>query len=436
MTAVILSLGSSLWPFAALPFLALLLSNVIWARRLLIALLLALLAALLPLPLRMFHYGDGFVLRLTLLLALGGGAAGIWLRPRLSRQALAWRDDPVIAGLGEAFGAAFAAMILATYLGWLALAPTLIALAFLPGKPRATQRTIAVFAFYGALWAIGGGGLGGGYRGGADGQIARLLLSAMGILLFCLLLMPRRGYPWVVAVFAPLCAFILWTIGRPTSSSDDWAAWGAAFAIAWLVVALLAAGVRWLIDLGRGARNPLPPIDWTPAWVGIAITFTVALSWVFAPTLARLVGGWGAMSIGAITAATLAWLGWQAAGRSRWITGAIAATLFAGMAYVLSWPAVVGRAAEDAALGRPYCIMIGDGGRGFRTATSPIDLSPILMRATEYPQLRNQHAVLIIDGAAPRNFSYRKGRFADVARNGPDRDEPLCKPARRWAAKL
>ena len=114
----------------------------------------------------------------------------------------------------------------------------------------------------------------------------------------------------------------------------------------------------------------------------------------------------------------------------------IGATILVGIAAILSWPPIVARAAEDRAAGQPYCIMIGDGDRDYRPARTMLDLSPLLMRATEVPSLRNQHALLILPAGGGLHFSYR-GRLFERGYEGAEYvDHALCTPQRDFAEKL
>jgi hypothetical protein len=50
------------------------------------------------------------------------------------------------------------------------------------------------------------------------------------------------------------------------------------------------------------------------------------------------------------------------------------------------------------------------------------------MRASENPTLRNQHGLLILPDGPPRNFSYRRVGFIDVADMVSRNDERRCRP--------
>lgn len=260
----------------------------------------------------------------------------------------------------------------------------------------------------------------------------QLLLIALPALL---LVTPRNLYGWTLAVLVLATTWLAWEIGRPLSMSEDWGALGRMLATGAILVWLAAYGLRALIDFIVSRKFPVDRIDYRPFRASLAIAGTFWCGWWFAAPLARWLGGWPVLLAGGVAAIFLLALGWRT-DRGNWVFASIGATILVGIAAIWSWPPIVARAAEDRAAGQPYCIMIGDGDRDYRPARTMLDLSPLLMRATEVPSLRNQHALVILSAGGGLHFSYR-GRLFERGFEGAEYvDHPLCTPQRDFARSL
>jgi hypothetical protein len=248
------------------------------------------------------------------------------------------------------------------------------------------------------------------------------------LLALSLLFIPRENYPWLVALVAPITGWLLWELNRPFSYADDWAPLGRLLGTSLMLFFGACALLRWLVGLWLNRRGDLPQIDWTPGIAGIAVTLLAGAGWAFGPLAAHAIGGWTLIFLTGAIAVALLVMGWRWQDRRRWIAGASGLTLIAGIASILSWPGTVARAAMISAGDLPYCIMIGDGEGDYRPARTLLDLSPLLMRATETPYLRNQHALLVMSQGAAPHFSYGRQRF-EVGNEGADYiNNPICKP--------
>jgi hypothetical protein len=259
-------------------------------------------------------------------------------------------------------------------------------------------------------------------------------LLFLGLPLF-LLLAPRKIYGWVLGVFVLAVGWLSWELGRPMSMDNDWGPWGQMIVMGAMLLWLAAYGLRALIDLIVSRKFRLDPIDYRPFRAGLAIVLTGWSGWQFASPIARWVGGWTLLIIGAAVSLFLLTFAWRSV-RGRWVLIPVGATIIVGMVNILSWPPAVARAAEARAVGQPYCIMIGDGDGDYRPARTVLDLSPLLMRATESPHLRNQHALLIFRGGGGLHFSYRRERFEQGYEGDEYVDHPLCTPRPFFAAQL
>lgn len=255
------------------------------------------------------------------------------------------------------------------------------------------------------------------------------------VLPLLLLFTPRRAYGWVLALLVLAIGWLWWEILRPVSMSDDWAWAGQGLAIIAMVSWAVIYGLRTLVDAILSRRYQVCAIDYRPFRSALAITGTAWAGWLFGPPMARWFGGWPVVLAGVAVASFLLVLG-RRAERGQWVFFGIGVTIFAGIAGILSWPPAVARAAAVRAAGQPYCIMIGDGDGDYRAARTLLDLSPLLMRASETPRLRNQHALLIFHGGGGLHFSYRGKRFEHGSEGDEYIDNPLCTPRSNFASEL
>jgi hypothetical protein len=273
--------------------------------------------------------------------------------------------------------------------------------------------------------------------------LGSLLLSALA-----LLLMPRRAYPWTVALVIPLMVFVLWAVTRPMTIDNDWGPLDAAifmFAIMLSGGAMLLRGVFAAVwTLKAGDALP-PPLDWTPMQASSAAAVTFGVGWAFAPTLSRLIGP-AAMIIVGMAGAVAALI--YAANRLRrprndgrrtsgWVSLAVGLTLLTGITVALSIATNVVRAAERFANDHPYCLLIADGGNDYRLARSVLDLTPLTMRATESgSHAHNHHAqinVAVRGTVVHHHWSYMHGGF-DAWSNGSEIES--CAPSLHFAVDL
>lgn len=250
-----------------------------------------------------------------------------------------------------------------------------------------------------------------------------------------LLLAPRKIYGWVLGVLVLATGWLSWELGRPMSMDNDWGPWGQMIVTGAMLLWGAAYGLRALIDLIVSRKFRLDPIDYRPFKAGLSVSLTGWSGWLFAAPVARWVGGWTLLIAGAAVALLLLTFAWRSA-RGRWVLIPVGATMVIGMVNILSWPSAVARAAETRAAGQPYCIMIGDGDGDYRPARAVLDLSPLLMRATESPNLRNQHALLIFRDGGGLHFSYRREQFERGYEGDEYVDHPLCTPHRSFASQL
>jgi hypothetical protein len=263
----------------------------------------------------------------------------------------------------------------------------------------------------------------------------KLFLLALLGLPIALIVAPRAVYGWVNGLCWVLVGFLMWEGSRPSSieSGSDFAM---AFAVVWGTFLGASWGVRAIFDAWYYRGREAPPIDYRPLWACLAIVATGWAGWLLGPTLARLFLPLSVLLIASIVAVALGFAAWHFAGRARWVSAAAAMTMIVGVVAILSWPSRITQAAQNQAHGRAYCLMVADGGVDYRPVTSRLDLTPLMMRASEYPWLRNQHGLMVMVDTPPRNFSYRQAAFADVANETPDPERPLCRPVRDFADRL
>lgn len=266
-------------------------------------------------------------------------------------------------------------------------------------------------------------------------MIFNLFLLATFGLPVALIVAPRSAYGWVTGLWAVLMSFLLWEGSRPLSmeSGSDFAT---AFAYVWGAFLALCWAARKGFDGWYYRGRQAPPIDQRPLCACLAAVATGWAGWLLGPTLARLLTPLPVLLLATIGAGALGYAAWHLAGRARWASGAAAMALMVGVIAILSWPSRIAQAAQNQAGGLPYCLMVADGNDDYRTVTSRLDLTPLMLRATEYPLRLNQHGLMILADGPPRNFSYRRVGFIDVANATPRRGRPLCRPVRDFADTL
>jgi hypothetical protein len=272
-----------------------------------------------------------------------------------------------------------------------------------------------------------------------DKAIQSLFLALLFLSPLLVLLTPRRLYPAMLAIVIPTIGWWFWAMTRPVSASADWAALGEAIVIFLITVLMAAAVIRVIIDgMMASPGKAVTPVDWTISWSALTATMLALLGWHLAPPVARLITVPGLLLLAASTAISLCCYTIFTQQRARWFALAAALTLVGSSAVALCWPPYVMTAATMAAAGRPYCIMIADGETDYVAARSQLDLTPLSMRATETPGVRNHHAILVVRdraGDQPDSyFSYYRRRFEPGVQLTPE--NPLCEPRPQFSAGL
>lgn len=253
------------------------------------------------------------------------------------------------------------------------------------------------------------------------GDIIQTVLPAQLLLLFLLscwlfvLVCPREMFPWLVAILIPVWCAIWWLMVRPVPSSDNWAFLGhGLFALA-LLATLVVAGIRDLVAAfakRRGER--VEKLNWAPTRTSILATIVGTIVLKLGPILAHQVGVRATLTlllavlVGSGLLATVSQV--HAIHRRRAAT--VAFMLSISLLLIAIWPFTVAESARNFARGRPYCILVADGGYNDRLATSPWDLTPLIMRAHEGPQsAANRHGFIVLGEGKFAHWSYMGGEF-------------------------
>lgn len=253
------------------------------------------------------------------------------------------------------------------------------------------------------------------------GDIIQTVLTPQLLLLFFMtcwlfmLLCPREWYPWLVAALVPVWCSTWWLMTRPVPSSDDWSFLGRGFMALGLLATLVAAGLRDLVAaFAKWRREPVEKLDWVPAWTSILATVLVTVVLELGPDLAHRIGALATLVLLVVTIAVSGALALHPKVRKigRRCAVTVAFTLFVSLFLIAIWPFSVGDGARTFAHGRPYCILVADGGRSERVATSRWDLSPLIMRASDGHRIGiNRHAYLVLGEGRSSHWSYMRGEF-------------------------
>lgn len=257
-----------------------------------------------------------------------------------------------------------------------------------------------------------------------------------------LLVWPRSHYPYLIAALTPVWFVLYWMASRPTSSSDGWAWFGEAI----LLLAFLAAFVAIAVRLIIAAIPFIPslsgdgPLDWTSARVSALTVVLAGAIFEFAPTLART---WSASTV-LLLLIILSAAGWALV-RRRWKRDqsiayplATAATLSVAVVSIAVWPFTIVAAAQRYAGDREFCLLVGDGDYSARPAANLMELTPLIMRATESSGwARNRHGHIVLADGRSAPWSYMRGAFvADPRGSGIGRSGQRCLPEKNYIAEL
>ncbi len=253
------------------------------------------------------------------------------------------------------------------------------------------------------------------------GDLIQTLLPAQLLLLFFMtgwlfvLLWPREGYPWLIAIIVPVWCAIWWLMTRPVPSSDDWSFLGRGFMALGLLATLVGAAVRGLVAAFANWRSePLKKLHWAPAQTSVLATIVCAMILELGPTLAHRIGASAtlafllAMLVVSGLLATISRPGTIHRRRA----GTIAVMLSISLTLIALWQFTVSESAKAFVGGRRYCILVADGERSERLATSRWDLSPLIMRANDSHSIAvNRHAYIVLGEGRSAHWSYMRGGF-------------------------
>ena len=256
------------------------------------------------------------------------------------------------------------------------------------------------------------------------------LTIILGIFL-ALLFTPRQSYPWAIAVAVSIYAWLCWIITRPLPISSNWGAVDRFIIWVALFLSIIFALLRLMFVRGR-VEAASAEVDWKPAQVRSLFVVIWAGAWVLTPAIPALVGAVTCVVIGLLISVTVLGIA-RHMPRHRVICVTTGTALITGALAVLIWPVAVVVAAEERAVGRPYCLMVAQG-INYRTATNLLDLTPLIMRGQESRRsAANYHGELLISGEVNRNWSYEQADFLDRSR---DSKPPTCVAAVRFARNL
>ena len=242
----------------------------------------------------------------------------------------------------------------------------------------------------------------------------------------CVLLARRERLPSLLAWGLPVVAALAWFAARPVANADSWRLALRGGEMMLVLLALVACGVRFARARNDGTGGA--PLDWFPVRVSLAATALVAAGWLAGDDAARIIEPGYLMALAVMVAGGLL-LGTAAASRrGRVLLCVLSGVLVAGLAGMMVWPSRIVTAAEVAADGRAYCLMVPDGGDGHRLVRSLAELTPLVMRASQDGlRARNNNGQLHVDGRPPMHWSYASGQFepgADAFGEAPCRKRP------------
>lgn len=282
------------------------------------------------------------------------------------------------------------------------------------------------------------------------GEIIQTMLPAQLLLLFFttswlfVLLCPREWFPWLVAILLPVWCAIWWLMTRPVPSSDNWSFLGRGLTALGLFATLVAAVLRNLVAaFARRRREPSNRLNWAPAWTSVVATTACAIVLELGPVLAHQVGASATLAlllvmlVGSGLLATVSRIGTI---HRRWAR-TVAVMLSVSLVLITVWPSTVSESARTFAGGRPYCILVADGEKSERLATSRWDLSPLIMRANDnHANGINRHAYLVFGAGRSAHWSYMRGKFVNDPSpfNSTDQLNPdrRCSPVAGFAEQL
>ncbi|QZD88791.1 hypothetical protein K3148_07920 [Qipengyuania aurantiaca] len=260
-----------------------------------------------------------------------------------------------------------------------------------------------------------------------------------------LLVWPRSHYPYLIAALIPAWFFLYWVASRPKSSSDGWAWFGEAILLLAFLAAIVAVAVRLII----AAIPFIPslsgdgPLDWTSTKFSALTVALAGAIFEFGPPLAR---AWSASAV-LLLLIILSAAGWALVHR-RWkrdqsiaYSLAATATLSVAVVSIAVWPFTVVAAAQRYAGDREFCLLVGDGEYSARPAANLMELSPLIMRATESSGwARNRHGHIVLADAPSAPWSYMRGAFVPDPPGamgfGIGQTDRRCRPQKDYIANL
>lgn len=249
---------------------------------------------------------------------------------------------------------------------------------------------------------------------------------------------PRSYYPALVAFLVPTWVLSWWLTFRPLPSSDDWGWFGQGIVMLALIATLVAALFRFLGSAILESRRdePLPSLDWRIAKWSVVGTICGAIFFELGPWVGHALGAPASLSILVVCAGAswtlVVYRKQKGQEHGSWTT--VSSILTLGCVLVLIWPLMVVRSAERFAEGHDYCLLVADGERHNRPATNLLELSPVVMRATERRGTAiNRHGYIVIDGRSSAHWSYMQGQF--IAKNTPTMADDQLMPDTRCIPK-
>ncbi|CAN5383952.1 hypothetical protein BH10PSE13_BH10PSE13_10890 [soil metagenome] len=260
------------------------------------------------------------------------------------------------------------------------------------------------------------------------------LVALLGtvVLLPCVLMARRERLPSLLAVGVPALMALLWFATRPVASGDDWRLPFRGAEMLLVLVTLVACAVR--LARVRNSEAGEAPLDWFPTRVSLVATALVAAGWLAGDDAARIIEPGYLMVLGVMVAGGLLLATVGASRRGRILLCVLSGVLVAGLAGILVWPSRIVTAAEMAADGRAYCMLVPDGGDGHRLARSLADLTPLVMRASQSGlRVTNNNGQLHVDGSPPMHWSFASGRFEP---NADTFGEAPCRKKAHFGADL
>lgn len=169
--------------------------------------------------------------------------------------------------------------------------------------------------------------------------------------------------------------------------------------------------VCFIIHSTKSSDVALEPLDWRFTKWSVAATVLAAGMLELGPSFARVIGA--AVVISTVVAVVLLSLifAWRhrARGQAYGFALTIAVTLGLATVATLIWPFAVVSAAQASANGFPYCLLVADGQTRHRPAQNMLDLTPIVMRATEnHGRAVNRHGYLVVSKRPLAHWSYMR----------------------------